>query len=98
MPFVLCSDCSDFSVFPDDTHFGPAITLSVMDFKEIPGGRPSLVNLTKAELGLQFPDQGLDVSLPTIVSGGRFRVGQFKFALDCCPTRAHADFEQDQLI
>lgn len=74
MAFLLCSD---FSIFPDNTQLGPAFTLSAMDFLDVLGGSTSFVNLTNGELGLQFPDAGLDVTLPTAVSFVRFRIRQF---------------------
>lgn len=75
MPFLLCAD---FTLFPDDTQLGPAFMLAAMDFQDTAGGLPaSFVNETAGERGLQFPDSGLEVDLPTPVPSARLRVGQF---------------------
>jgi hypothetical protein len=81
MPFLLCAD---FSIFPDNTQLGPLFTVSAMDFADTPGGGgpASFVNETKGQLGLQFPDSGLEVALPTPVSRVRLHLGQFASPFD----------------
>jgi len=75
MPFVLTAD---FLPFPDDLQLGPAFTLSAMDFHDILGGGPhSFVNVTGSVKGLQFPDTGVLVALPTPVSWIRLHIAQF---------------------
>src|SRR4051812_44574830 len=75
MPFVLCAD---FTIFPDDHQLGPAFTLSGMDFQDAAGaGMVSFVNQTGSLRGLQFPDQGIDITLPVTVGWARLQIGQF---------------------
>lgn len=85
MPFVLCSD---FSVFPYDTQRRTCFHAFGDGLQGHPRSAVLFREPHEAELGLQFPDQGLDVSLSTIVSGGRFRVGQFNSPLTAAP-RGH---------
>jgi hypothetical protein len=73
--FVLCSD---FTIFPDNHQLGPTFTLSGMDFQDAPGaGAVSFVNQTASVNGLQFPDTGIDITLPVTVGWARLNVGQF---------------------
>lgn len=74
MPFVLCSD---FTIFPDNQQLGPNFSLSGMDFQDAPGGPTSFVNRTAGLNGLQFPDAGIEITLPTVVPWVRLHVGQF---------------------
>lgn len=75
MPFLLCAD---FSLFPDNTPLGPSFTLSATDFADVqPAQSASFVNDTNGQLGLQFPDTGLDANLPLVVQWARLRIGQF---------------------
>jgi hypothetical protein len=74
MSFVLCAD---FSIFPDDLQLGPVFTLSGMDFQDNPGGGVSIVNQSSGVTGLQFPDVGIEIRLPTTVQWAGMQVGQF---------------------
>jgi hypothetical protein len=82
MPFVLCAD---FSLFSDNQQLGPVFILSGMDFQDIPGSPVvSFVNRTNGTNGLQFPDSGIEISLPVPSSWIRLQVGQFNtpFAIE----------------
>ena len=69
--------CADFSTYPDNTQLGPAFTLSSMNFQDVPGSITSFVNVTNGQLGLQFPESGLDITLPTLVAWAGFKIGHF---------------------
>lgn len=79
MQFLLCTD---FSLFPDNHPLGQSFTLSAMDFLNVqPASEKLFVNSSNAEVMLQLPDTGTDVSLPLAVSWARLRVGQFNSPL-----------------
>ena len=70
--------CADFSLFPDDTVLGPSFTLAGFDFNQL-GGNPDqlFVNVTADERGLQFPREGLEITLPIPVTTVDLRLGTF---------------------
>jgi hypothetical protein len=73
--------CADFTLFPDDTPLPPHFTQSGFDFDQL-GGSQWFVNLTSGELGLQFPQQGMEITLPVPLRTVRLRIGTFKGPVD----------------
>jgi hypothetical protein len=69
--------CANFRVFPDNTQLGPDFSLSGFDFAQPPGSNNMFVNVTGGEKGLQFPPEGVEITLPWPVSEARLRVGTF---------------------
>jgi hypothetical protein len=73
--------CANFSLFADDTPFPPNFTLAAFDFDQL-GGPQWFVNITGAERGLQFPPQGMEITIPVPVRTVRFRIGTFNGPVD----------------
>jgi hypothetical protein len=77
--------CANFGLFPDNHEFAPApsfFTLAAFDFEQLGGTSPLFVNVTGAEQGLQFPPQGVEIILPTLVRSVRLRIGTFNGPVD----------------
>lgn len=74
--------CVDFHLFPDNTQLGPAFSLSGFDFIQPPNSMIMFVNQTGSEKGLQFPDEGMEVTLPLLVTSVRMRLGTFAGPVD----------------
>lgn len=77
--------CADFMIFPDNFAFPPApsnFTLAAYGFRQLGGANPMFVNQTLAERGLQFPHQGMRVTLPVPVTRATLRLGTFAGAVD----------------
>jgi hypothetical protein len=79
--------CADFTLFPDNTELGPpgvptTFTLAAFDFEQLGGTPPLFVNVTGAERGLQFPSQGVEITLPVPVRTVRLRIGTFNGPVD----------------
>ena len=56
------STCVDFSTLADNTVLGPSLQAG-LHFKQL--GTPTMfANLTAGQVGLQFPNAGLEVALP----------------------------------
>ena len=68
--------CADFSLFQDDTPLGSEFILAGFNFAQ-PDGLNMAVNLTGDEQGLQFPDQGLTITMPLLLSSVKLRIGTF---------------------
>ena len=68
--------CTNFSMFPDNHQLGPNFTLSGMKFHDL-GPSASFVNDTQSTRGLQFFDQGLEITLPTPAKYVDLQLGQF---------------------
>ena len=66
----------DFDAYPDNHQLGPQFTLASTTFRDL-GAPPSIVNVTAGDKGLQFPDAGLEISLPAPARWVRFETGQF---------------------
>ena len=73
--------CANFTLFPDDTPLPPNFTLAAFDFDQL-GGPQWFVNITGAERGLQFPPQGMEITIPVPVRTVRFRIGTFAGPVD----------------
>ena len=61
--------CADFTVFPITTSTlmpTPHVTLASYDFDQL-GGAQWFVNDTSGEVGLHFPPQGMEITLPVPV-------------------------------
>jgi hypothetical protein len=74
--------CVDFHLFPDNTQLGPAFSLAGFDFLQPANALIMFVNQTGGEKGLQFPDEGMEVTLPLLVTSVRLRLGTFAGPVD----------------
>ena len=79
--------CADFGLFPDNHQLGPpgvptTFTLAAFDFEQLGGPSQLFVNITGAEQGMQFPPQGVEITLPTLVRTARLRIGTFAGPVD----------------
>lgn len=55
--------CADFSTLTDNTVLGPTMQQAGFHFKQL--GTPNMIaNQTAGQVGLQFPNAGLEVTLP----------------------------------
>jgi hypothetical protein len=79
-PFLLCADFGP-PIFQDDQQLPPSFTLAAFDFLQL-GGSQWFVNATAGEQGLQFPPQGAEITLPTLVRRVRLRIGTFNGPVD----------------
>ncbi|OGO40610.1 MAG: hypothetical protein A2W36_07045 [Chloroflexi bacterium RBG_16_58_14] len=69
--------CADFNLFPDNTQLGPNFSLAGFDFAQPPANMLMFVNETAGEKGLQFPKEGMEITLPIPVAAVRLRLGTF---------------------
>lgn len=74
--------CADFSLFPDNTQLGPGFSLAGFDFTQPAGGLLMFVNATGGSKGLQFPDQGIEITLPIPCATVNLRIGTFAGPVD----------------
>lgn len=56
--------CVDFSRFPDNTPLGPTYTQAGFTFTQLGPAPIMFANATAGQIGLQFPDAGLEIRLP----------------------------------
>jgi hypothetical protein len=56
--------CVDFSTYPDNTPLGPTYTQAGMTFTQLGPAPVMFANATAGQIGLQFPDAGLEIKLP----------------------------------
>jgi hypothetical protein len=70
--------CAEFALFPDDFQLGPSFSLAGYDFVQPAGGTLMFVNVTGSEKGLQFPEQGIEITLPVPVTRVTLRLGAFR--------------------
>jgi hypothetical protein len=56
--------CIDFSSYPDNTPLGPTYVQGGFTFKQLAPSPVMFANATAGQIGLQFPDGGLDVRFP----------------------------------
>lgn len=68
--------CADFNLFPDNHRLGPNFSLAAFNFAQV-GGNPMFVNITGNERGLQFPQEGIEISLPVVTDSVVLRLGTF---------------------
>ena len=68
--------CADFSIFPDNHELGPNFSLAGFIFNQL-GGMLMFVNVTGDGQGLQVPDEGIEVVLPTTVAAVDICAGAF---------------------
>jgi hypothetical protein len=75
--------CADFTLFLDNTVLGPSFTLAAFEFDQL-GGNPDqlFVNVTGNERGLQFPSQGVEITLPVPLRTVNLRLGTFNGPVD----------------
>ncbi len=66
----------EFSLFNDNDVLGPSFSLAAYTFTDI-AGPPSFVNVSGAVKGLQFPNAGVKVRLPTVSSRVTIRAAAF---------------------
>jgi hypothetical protein len=78
--FLLCADFGP-PIFQDNDQLPPSFTLAAFDFLQL-GGSQWFVNATAGEQGLQFPEQGADITLPVPVRRVRLRIGTFNGPVD----------------
>ena len=83
--FILCAD---FSMFPDQHLFNPTFLLAGYSFVQLSNwSTPEMTvqQTTYNELGLQFPQAGVEITLPTPVTRVNFRVanGNQPINVDC---------------
>ncbi|RWO75686.1 MAG: hypothetical protein EOS18_28955 [Mesorhizobium sp.] len=69
--------CADFTIFPDNAPFSSEFVLSSFKFKSKTSNLPWFANLSGGSVGLQFNDDGFLVTLPTLTSEVRMRVGTY---------------------
>ncbi len=68
--------CAEFAIFPDNHILGPNFTLAAFHFSQL-GGPLMIANDTASERGLQFPDEGLEITLPIPSPTVEMRFGTF---------------------
>jgi hypothetical protein len=56
--------CVDFSTYADNTPLGPTYTQAGMTFTQLGPAPVMFANATAGQIGLQFPDAGLEIKLP----------------------------------
>lgn len=56
--------CVDFSNYPDNTPLGPTYRQAGFTFKQLGATPVMFANATAGQIGLQFPDAGLEIKLP----------------------------------
>ena len=78
--FLLCADFRP-PIFQDNDQLPPSFTLAAFDFLQL-GGSQWFVNATAGEQGLQFPQQGAEITLPCPVRRVRLRIGAFNGPVD----------------
>jgi hypothetical protein len=78
--FLLCADFGP-PIFQDNDQLPPSFTLAAFDFLQL-GGSQWFVNATAGEQGLQFPEQGAEITLPVPVRRVRLRIGTFNGPVD----------------
>lgn len=69
--------CASFELFPDNTNLGSGFSLAGYLFRELGGGASLFVNESGGGIGLQFPREGVHVTLPTTVSAVEFTAAAF---------------------
>ncbi|MBZ4421098.1 hypothetical protein [Myxococcus sp. RHSTA-1-4] len=74
--------CADFSLFPVGTQLGPSFSLAGFDFVQPSGGILMFVSSTGGSKGLQFPDQGIEITLPVSSASVNLRIGTFAGPVD----------------
>jgi hypothetical protein len=78
MPFLLCADFGP-PIFQDNQQLPPSFTFPPggFDFLQL-GGPQWFVNTGPGgEQGLQFPSQGMEITLPELERRVRLRIGAF---------------------
>ena len=73
--FLLCADFGP-PIFQDNDQLPPSFTLAAFDFLQL-GGSQWFVNATAGEQGLQFPSQGMEITLPELERRVNLRIGAF---------------------
>lgn len=74
--------CAEFAIFPDNHVLGPAFSLAGFSFNQLLGGNPMFTNDTGGERGLQFPLEGIEITLPIPVRSVTLRLGTFAGPVD----------------
>lgn len=69
--------CASFELFPDNTEFGSSFALAGYIFRELGAGSSLFVNESGNGKGLQFPPDGVEVTLPVVVSSVEFKAAAF---------------------
>lgn len=69
--------CAEFAIFPDNHKLGQSFTLAGFNFKQLGGTLMMFVNDTAGERGLQFPKEGIEITLPIPLPNVMLRLGTF---------------------
>jgi hypothetical protein len=79
--FILCADFTLFPVTSPPTTLQPSFTMAGFTFQQL-GGAPWSVNSLSGCQGLQFPPQGMRITLPVPVSTVSLGIGTFAEPVD----------------